>query len=88
MTDYPCPACGLTRAFCAIGHGDFAGAWELNPFAFVCFAVAVFVLVRPALDRVAPELTGRLTSSRTVSYGTVSLVVALIVFGVARIAAS
>jgi len=88
LSGYPCPACGLTRAFCAIGHGDFVGSWEFNPFAFVFFAVAAFVFLRPVLDRVVPGLTGRLTGSRTVSYGTVSLVVALIVFGVARITAS
>jgi hypothetical protein len=75
----------MTRAFCAIGHGDFIGAWELNPFAFVFFAVAVFIVARPVLERLAPSAVHRLTASSTVSYGTASLVMALMVFGVARI---
>ena len=34
-TGLPCPGCGLTRAFCAIGHAEFAAAWAFNPFSFV-----------------------------------------------------
>lgn len=38
ITGIPCPGCGLTRAFCAISHGDFAAAWCFNPFGFLFYA--------------------------------------------------
>lgn len=30
VTGLPCPGCGMTRAFLAIGHGNLASAWKLN----------------------------------------------------------
>jgi len=41
----PCPACGMTHAFCAIGHGRWAEAWTLNPFSYLCFALVLFIAV-------------------------------------------
>jgi hypothetical protein len=41
VTGLPCPSCGLTRAFCAISHGDWAAAWRFNPFAFPLYAGVV-----------------------------------------------
>ena len=43
LTGLPCPGCGMTRAFCAIGHGDFAGALGFNPLAPLVFAAALLV---------------------------------------------
>jgi hypothetical protein len=46
LTGLPCPACGLTRAFVCMAHGQFAEAWRyhaLGPLLFVCFvAYALF----------------------------------------------
>jgi len=39
----PCPACGLTRSFCAVAQGHFGGAFACHlfgPALFVLFAVA------------------------------------------------
>lgn len=30
VTGLPCPGCGMTRAFLAIGHGNVISAWKLN----------------------------------------------------------
>ena len=38
ITGIPCPGCGLTRAFCAISHGNFTAAWHFNPFGFLFYA--------------------------------------------------
>jgi len=43
LTGLPCPGCGMTRAFCAIGHGDFASAIGFNPLAPFVFAGALLL---------------------------------------------
>jgi hypothetical protein len=40
----PCPACGLTRAFCELAHGRFAAAAEHNAIAFPLFALFLVAL--------------------------------------------
>ena len=40
LSGFPCPGCGLSRAFCAISHGDWAAAWGFNPFGFLFYAWA------------------------------------------------
>jgi hypothetical protein len=66
VTGLPCPGCGMTRAFCAIGHGDFAGAFGFNVLAPFVFAAALLLWayalatllkldsVRVALERLRP----------------------------------
>lgn len=34
LTGLPCPGCGMTHAFLALGRLDLAGAWAANPLAF------------------------------------------------------
>lgn len=66
VTGLPCPGCGMTRAFCSIGHGDFAGAFGYNalaPFVFIgallvwAHALATVLKLDPtrdALERLRP----------------------------------
>jgi hypothetical protein len=66
VTGLPCPGCGMTRAFCSIGHGDFAGAFGFNPLAPFVFAAALLLwahalatllkldTARDALERLRP----------------------------------
>ena len=66
LTGLPCPGCGMTRAFCALGHGDLSGAFGYNALAPFVFAAALLVwahalatvlkLERPraALERLKP----------------------------------
>ncbi|MSR74183.1 MAG: DUF2752 domain-containing protein [Planctomycetes bacterium] len=43
----PCPGCGMTHAWVATGHGDFAAAFEANAFGAMLFvAAAVWLLLR------------------------------------------
>lgn len=34
-TGWPCPGCGLTRVAVRVAHGDFAGAFDVNPLGTV-----------------------------------------------------
>ena len=57
LTGLPCPSCGLTRAFCAISHGDFAAAWRFNPFGFLFYAGVLAVPAWAAWKWRNPHLT-------------------------------
>lgn len=66
VTGLPCPGCGMTRAFCALGHGDLSGAFGYNVLAPFVFAAALLVWAhalatvlgldsaRAALERLKP----------------------------------
>jgi len=46
MTGIPCPSCGLTRSFCAIGRGDPARAFRDHPLGPLAFLLLGFLMVR------------------------------------------
>ena len=66
LTGLPCPGCGMTRAFCSMGHGDLSGAFGYNALAPFVFAGALllwahalatvlkFDSARAALERLKP----------------------------------
>ncbi len=41
LTGHPCPGCGMTRAFCALMHGELWRAVKLNPFSPLLFLAAI-----------------------------------------------
>ncbi|MDO8804941.1 MAG: DUF2752 domain-containing protein [Elusimicrobiota bacterium] len=41
LTGLPCPGCGMTHAFLALGRLDFAGAYSFNPLVFPLAALTV-----------------------------------------------
>jgi hypothetical protein len=47
-TGIPCPGCGLTRSFCAMGKGDVSRAFEFHALGPVLFAVAGLLWLRSA----------------------------------------
>jgi len=57
LSGLPCPGCGLTHSFCAIGKGDFTTA-----FQFHLLGPAFFVLLLLVWARSIAVLTGRLKS--------------------------
>lgn len=85
LTGLPCPGCGLTRSVCAIGRGDFAVAWQCNPFGYVVYGVLVVLLLSPVLARVAPKLTALLESNRFIHVFAVVNFTGLMVFGLVRL---
>ena len=46
LTGLPCPGCGLTHSFCAIGKGDLREAFSFNAVGPPLFLVSVLVWLR------------------------------------------
>ncbi len=42
QTGMSCPGCGMTRAVCALGHGDVSGALRYHAFAPLVAAAALY----------------------------------------------
>jgi len=59
VTGLQCPGCGMTRAFCAISHGQFAYAWRLNPLSFHLYALNALGLIYPFFVNVIPDKLSR-----------------------------
>ena len=46
VTGFPCPGCGITRACLFVITGQFARAWNMNPFIYGWILLAVYVGVQ------------------------------------------
>ena len=46
LTGLPCPGCGLTHSFCALGKGDFGGAFGFNLLGPPLFFALVLLWIR------------------------------------------
>lgn len=66
-----CPTCGLTRAFAAIAHGDWARAWALHPLAPLVAAelAAAWALWGVAIARGGWPLPRRVTLATLIATG-------------------
>ncbi|MDY6833846.1 MAG: DUF2752 domain-containing protein [Chloroflexota bacterium] len=84
ITGLPCPGCGLTRAFCAISHGQFAQAWDLNPFSYPLYASALLVLFRPLIALFWPRTAEYLFESRITTYLLLIAASSMIIWGIWR----
>ena len=51
-TGLPCPTCGMTRSFCAMGRGDLGDAFRNHPLGPVLYALLAFVMGRSAVAAV------------------------------------
>ena len=91
VTGLPCPGCGLTHSFCAIGKGDLASAFGYNLLGPPLFLLAILIWARSLLVLIErtrfvaafDELTGHLKLVRNVVilfvlYGAVRIVYLLI----------
>jgi hypothetical protein len=64
LTGLPCPGCGMTRGFVAMGHAQFGRAWRVNPLAPPFFLLLLCYLVWFAARRTRPAVRLRLWLSR------------------------
>jgi hypothetical protein len=86
LTGLPCPGCGLTHSFCALGKGDLFGALAFNALGPLLFLALGLIWVRAAL--ILANKTDRVTAidRMTTRFKLVRNIVILFgVFGVARI---
>lgn len=79
ITGLLCPGCGMTRAFCALGHGEFRKALSFNAVSPLLFLSFIVVWVGAAatllkLDRVS-RAVNRLRPSANASMLILALVV-------------
>lgn len=86
-TGMPCPGCGLTRAFCAISHGEFNAAWAFNPFGFLFYAGALLLALWPLLVWKFPRLETFRPAARRVTWFVFGLIAAMWAFDIWRICA-
>ena len=79
LTGLPCPGCGLTRSWVALGHGDVIGAFGLNWFGPLLLAVAAVVTGVALWTALAGG--GALNRAQRILTGRVALAVLLVWFG-------
>lgn len=46
ITGFPCPGCGITRAFLCVLTGQFARAWYINPLIYGVILTALYAGVQ------------------------------------------
>lgn len=86
LTGLPCPGCGLTHSFCALGKGNLFDAFAFNALGPLLFLALALIWVRAALVLAGkPEPVAAIDRMTTRFKLVRNLVIAFGVFGVARI---
>jgi hypothetical protein len=86
VTGLPCPGCGLTHSFCALGKGEVADAFGFNLLGPPLFLVLVLIWIRSAFvlsNRIgAVQLLDRIAGRFKVAW---TFAIGFAVYGIARI---
>lgn len=86
LTGLPCPGCGLTHSFCALGKGDFASAFGFNLFGPVLFFGLVVIWIRSASVLMDKSSVVQLIDQFAERFNLVrAFVIGLGAYGIARI---
>ena len=85
LTGIPCPGCGLTSAVCSISHGEFAQAWDCNPFGYLAYAVAIAFLLRPLIVWLLPGFEERVLRWQGLRTLPALIAALMVLFGLWRI---
>jgi len=86
FTGLPCPGCGLTHSFCALGKGEVTDAFGFNLLGPPLFLVLVLIWIRSACvlsNRIgAAQLLDRIARRFNVAW---TFAIGFAVYGIARI---
>ena len=86
FTGLPCPGCGLTHSFCALGKGEVTDAFGFNLLGPPLFLVLVLIWIRSACvlsNRIgAVQLLDRIAGRFNVAW---TFAIGFAVYGIARI---
>lgn len=86
LTGYPCPGCGMTRAFSAIAHGELWRAVRYNPLSPLLFLALIAVWVGAAATILNwPRVRAWLVRLRPSTVVTNVLMVIVLIWWVARL---
>ncbi|HYV06628.1 MAG TPA: DUF2752 domain-containing protein [Blastocatellia bacterium] len=86
LTGLPCPGCGLTHSFCALGKGDLLSAVAFNALGPLLFLALALIWVRAALVLANNTEAVAAIDKSTWRFKLVrNFVIAFGVFGLARI---
>jgi hypothetical protein len=87
LTGFPCPGCGLTHSFCALGKGEIREAFAFNLMGPPLFLVLIGVWIRSACVLLnSTDLALWLDKGAARVHITTVFVVSFLVYGVVRIA--
>ena len=86
FTGLPCPGCGLTHSFCALGKGEVTDAFGFNLLGPPLFLILVLIWIRSACvlsNRIgAVQLLDRIAGRFKIAW---TFVIGFAVYGIARI---
>lgn len=83
FTGVPCPGCGMTRAFCSLGHAEWRAAWLYHPLSYPLYAACWFAAAWPLVLRVRPAWA-RLARPLWLAAAVIGYLIVLLAFGVWR----
>lgn len=85
LTGRPCVGCGMTRGVTAISHADLDRAWDMHPFAFAFWPLALILAlgVHPTIGAVWQRLARR--HDRLLSWIFWTGTAAFLAFGILRL---
>jgi len=85
-TSLPCPGCGLTHSFCALGKGDLSSAARFNLMGPPLFLLSILFWLRSAFVLAGWDERVRALDRAVARFRIVRVfLIALVVFGAARI---
>lgn len=86
LTGLPCPGCGLTHSFCALGKGDLPSAFAFNALGPLLFLALAVTWLRALLVLANKTESVTIIDRTTTRYRLVrNFVIVFAVFGVGRI---
>lgn len=74
VTGLDCPGCGSQRMLHSLMHGDFAAAWQANPFIICATPVIILMIAAAAQRKRFPDLYARINSPAAIAVYTTLLI--------------